>query len=146
MGLVHSKLTPETAIQGDALVAFAVAMFQNERPLQGPIGELDWWLSQAFSRAIRAGVLQGKLGERSYVPVRHGDKSLHFLVLGQGFRSETGRHVENSKHFVSEVVRFRKQFGFQKIGLFKADGVEPRAIESSVDATMEGEFDIWLLT
>lgn len=137
MGLISVSLTPETALKETKLQAFVLSCFQDERPLQGAIGELDWWLIQPFSKAIRSGVFSGANDERMYLPFRLKTRTLHFLVLGQGSKHAAGRQVKNKTRFANELLEFQKNFGFKNIALFASDGISEK--------NMEGSFDLWIL-
>jgi len=75
----------------DALVvdAAAVAFFEDERPLRGAAGLLDWRLCGRVSRWLSAGVLSGRAGESvlTTAPEKLPFQRLYFYGLGpmQGF-------------------------------------------------------------
>jgi len=142
MGLVTAQHHhPETILQSAEVDAFVVACFEDERPLLGAIGEFDWWLIQRFSNAIRSGVFSGSRFERVYMPMKLGRRQLHFLVLGQGTKDNAGRSVHNTKTCLKELHAFQQQFRFRKIGIFGTDHWD-----ESVVKTMEGEFDLWIMS
>ncbi len=62
----------------------ALLHFENEKPLQGLLGEVDWKLAGVFTRLVREGTLTGKKNEMSYVPVKWNEETFHFLIVGNG--------------------------------------------------------------
>lgn len=65
-------------------------IFQNERPLLGLAGQLDWETHGIFSEALRVGSLEGNLGEVTYFPHRIHGKTYHFVLVGGGFNEKPG--------------------------------------------------------
>ena len=67
--------------QVDALVA---TVSENERPLLGLAGLLDWRFQGAISACLRAGAITGKIGECVYFPVSKNGQLYKILLLGVG--------------------------------------------------------------
>jgi hypothetical protein len=68
----------------DCLDGAVLSSFENERPLLGLLGQLDWRLSGEFTRLVRAGQITGKKNESVYVPKNWNQKKIHLLVVGRG--------------------------------------------------------------
>lgn len=126
-------LSPEIALKTGKVDGIALPMFADERPLLGVIGELDWWFNQAFTKAIRAGIFSGAEGEKIYMPVKYQDKTLHFFILGQGMKNDSGRIVSHPKEFLKTVNDWAKDFKIEKMAISRSE------------LTMEGSFDLWIL-
>jgi hypothetical protein len=65
----------------DALVA---TVSENERPLLGLAGLLDWRFQGAISACLRAGAITGKVGECVYFPVSKNGRLYKIILLGVG--------------------------------------------------------------
>lgn len=61
--------------------------FEDERPLRGPAGLIDWRLCGALSRRLAAGELQGSFGEKGWTVTLPKLKAERLLLFGLG-RSE----------------------------------------------------------
>ncbi len=76
----------------------AASVFENERPLRGIAGWLDWRFQGALSEGLRKGILTGKAGECGYVPVTRAGKLYHIVLAGGGRLSaaekDTGKRTE----------------------------------------------------
>jgi hypothetical protein len=74
--------------------------FENDRPLQGTLADLDWRFNGQFTRMLKEQTLTGAEGEVIYVPFRWNQNVFHFLVFGGGFlQSELERPVRARKLF-----------------------------------------------
>ena len=83
--------------QGEAQ-CIAASVFENERPLRGIAGWLDWRFQGALSEGLRKGILTGKAGECGYVPVTRAGKLFHIVLAGGGkltaAEKESGKRAE----------------------------------------------------
>jgi len=61
--------------------------FEDERPLRGPAGLIDWRLCGALSRLLAAGDLRGSFGEKGWTIAPSKLEAERLLLLGLG-RSE----------------------------------------------------------
>jgi hypothetical protein len=68
----------------------ACGVFQDQRPMRGAAGLLDWRLSGRLSRLARRGFLLGELGEVVFVPGRPHLSFEKVLLFGLGARSGFG--------------------------------------------------------
>jgi hypothetical protein len=73
--------------QIDALVA---AIHENERPLSGLSGLLDWRFHGAISKCLRAGAINGQLGECTFLPVTKNGVVYRLILAGAGKSSSPG--------------------------------------------------------
>lgn len=64
---------------------------ENERPLLGLSGELDWALHGELSKLVRSHRITGKALECAYVPVRRHDHIYHLLLIGRGQTERPGQ-------------------------------------------------------
>jgi hypothetical protein len=68
--------------------ALAVGLFEDERPVRGPLGLVDWRLCGAVSRMLQSGRLRGVPGERLLLPVHRRLAFDKLFVFGLGPRDE----------------------------------------------------------
>jgi hypothetical protein len=81
----------------------ACAIWQDERPMRGVAGLLDWRLAGALSQLGRRGLLIGELGEVVFVPGRPRLAFEKLLVFGLGARSGFGEGT--FRRVVSHLLR-----------------------------------------
>lgn len=72
------------ALRGDAIV---VSLFEDERPLRGATGLLDWRLCGRLSRLLLRGRVRGSRGERVLVPGRPRLPVDKLFLFGLGLRT-----------------------------------------------------------
>ncbi len=84
--------------------------FENDRPLQGWIADLDWRFHGHFSALMKQQILTGESGEILYAPLRWNDRTLHFVVVGGGFwktpedrKKKTQKAFENGLEKLDEL-------------------------------------------
>jgi hypothetical protein len=65
----------------------ACTVWQEERPLSGLAGLLDWRLAGRLSKLVRDGFLKGELGEVMFLPGRPRLPFDKVLLLGLGIRT-----------------------------------------------------------
>ncbi len=108
-----------------------LSCFENERPLQGLAGKIDWQLRGQLSQFLRAGAISGKVGECCYVPVQWHDRILHLFLAGGGpMNSPDERPALPTESW----ERLKKNLSSLKLGPLaasKADlgGIEPAALK-----------------
>src|SRR6478609_4308938 len=78
------EMEPDHALFDGKIQGLVLTCYENERPLQGLAGLLDWRFEGALSRGVRAGLITGKPGECTYVPVAKGGRMFHLILAGGG--------------------------------------------------------------
>jgi hypothetical protein len=86
---------------GTELVACAV--WQDQRPMRGAAGLLDWRLAGTLSRLAREGFFGGELGEVLFLPGRPRLCFEKVLVFGLGARS--GFEESTFRSVISHLLR-----------------------------------------
>jgi hypothetical protein len=81
----------------------ACAIWQDERPMRGVAGLLDWRLVGALSQLGQRGLLRGELGEVVFVPGRPRVAFEKLLVFGLGPKSGFGEDI--FRRVVSHMLR-----------------------------------------
>lgn len=70
-----------------------VPWFEDERPLQGLAGLLDWRSNGRISSLLRSGFCTGQLGEAVLMPWRHGTLMRRIILVGFGRSSNLTEEV-----------------------------------------------------
>lgn len=68
--------------------ALALVFFEDERPLRGPLGLVDWRLCGQLSRLLLRGRARGSVGEAVLVPTRPRLPFEKLFLFGGGPRAE----------------------------------------------------------
>lgn len=68
---------------------FVCSIYEDQRPLKGIAGALDWRLKGFLSRFVLGGRISGTRNEFVYVPVRHREAMRHLLLVGLGSSSDS---------------------------------------------------------
>lgn len=121
------------ALKSGSILGMGLACFSDERPLKGCIGELDWWLNQPFTSAIKKGIITGEKDEVVYYPIKIFNKTLRFLIVGQGPTEDSGRIIKSPSQFLDTVQNWANENQLKDIAV-KRDEI-----------AMEGIFDLWII-
>lgn len=78
--------------------------FEDERPLRGPAGLIDWRLCGALSRLLTAGDLRGSFGEKGWTIAPSKLEAERLLLLGLGRSEAFDRGVaERASTLIADV-------------------------------------------
>lgn len=131
--LIASDLHVLDEHEGDVLVLTA---FQDQRPLTGLTGRVDWRLCGALSRWFQAGFATGRAKEQVLYPATTRLSHPMVLLIGLGARSQLRTDVAHG--IAMETVQAVRKLGGKRMtcDLF---GVEqlPMPIDRSVPGLME---------
>lgn len=115
------EIPAETALFQGEVDGIVATFFENERPLAGLAGLLDWRLHGAISERLRAGAISGKAGECVYLPwTRHG-VTRHVLLVGAGFSEAPGRRGKPDAEAWQTLKKNLPALGLKRIGVSRAD-------------------------
>lgn len=78
-----------SAIAALPVDAFAVFVAEDERPLWGLAGLLDWRMCAALSRHLHAGLLEGRADEALLMTASHGLAASRLFAFGLGARAKS---------------------------------------------------------
>lgn len=117
---LFGPISEETRLQG------MIAVFhENERPLQGLAGLLDWRFQGALSSYLRNGIISGKEGEIAYLPVRHpvgtGGRTYHLILVGAGHSPSPGERQAIDGKTASSLSDKIGSLKIPRLGVSRAD-------------------------
>lgn len=103
---------PADRLPGDALV---VPLFEDQRPLTGPAGVVDWRLDGALTRMILAGEVSGKISERLAVQTNGKFAAPWVLLAGGG----QWRHLDRAGYLqlVERLLKLAGKAGINEVAL-----------------------------
>jgi hypothetical protein len=133
-------LSPETALSHQKIHGMMLLCFENERPLRGMIGYLDWRFNGHFSELIKNQILTGARGETTYVPLLWNDVTFSFLVMGAGSLPEHGKRPPFSKDLFNEACAKVKTLNLKDVGLSAQDWDLQAALSSLAE-----DPNLWIL-
>lgn len=114
-------LEPDRALIEGQIPALVATLHQNERPLNGLAGLLDWRFQGAISNAIRAGAIEGKAGECVYFPVVRNGALFHLILIGAGSSESHGRRSRLPESSWKILQRNLASLRLSRVGVSKAD-------------------------
>jgi hypothetical protein len=92
-------LKPELALAQGKVNGIILLCYENERPFQGMLGQLDWRLNGHFTDLLKKQILTGRIQEMLYSPLRWNEKTYHFLIVGAGNLKSPTRPAFSSELF-----------------------------------------------
>jgi hypothetical protein len=99
-----------------------VATFhENERPLHGLAGLLDWRFHGVISRQLEQGILEGKSGECAYLPVTRDGKTFHLILVGAGSSAKPGERAALSAAAMKSLQKNLASLKLGKLAISRKD-------------------------
>lgn len=123
MGASNSvlEINADVALFSGQVKGIVATFHQNERPLHGLSGLLDWRLQGAISRQLGAGSLLGKQGECVYIPhTRHGI-TYHLLLIGAGTSAAPGARASLDPETLSVLRNNLANLKLDKMAVSRSD-------------------------
>ncbi len=104
--IAYDFIAPERAsldaLQTDVII---LPFFEDERPLRGPAGLVDWRLCGALSRRLASGDLRGTFGEKGWAITLPKLKAERLLLFGLGPSDAfDGRSASESCALIAKAV------------------------------------------
>jgi Cytosol aminopeptidase family, N-terminal domain len=137
------------SLDASGVELLACTVFEDQRPMRGAAGLLDWRLAGRLSRLAKQGFLAGELGEVVFVPGRPHLCFDKVLVFGLGARSGFGEGTFRSviTHLMRALAGLRVRRAVVELpgraeGLLDAD----RACELVLECVGDSDaHDAWWL-
>ena len=105
MGYSDLVLKVDQALADKQISGMLLLCFENDRPLQGTLAELDWRFNGHFSKLIKKQLFTGAKGETLYAPLRWNDRTLHFLVVGGGFLASDSKRKSSASALFESALK-----------------------------------------
>ena len=132
-------LKPELALTQGKVNGVILLCYENERPFQGLLGQLDWRFNGYFTDLLKKQILTGRPGEMLYSPLLWNQKTYHFLVLGAGNLKNPGRPAFSAELFRKAKNKV-KELNLSQIGVSVSDwNIDAQNIKQMEDP------NLWIL-
>lgn len=105
------------------LQALVVCFYENERPLAGLSGLLDWRFYGEISNYLRAGAMSGATGQCAYLPMtsKAQTRTYHLIFMGCGNSSSPGAREKPSPETMKVLADNLSKLAIKKVGLSRTD-------------------------
>lgn len=126
---------PADRLPGEVL---AVPMFEDQRPLDGPVAVVDWRLDGALTRMVIGGELSGRNGESLALQSNAKFTAPWILVAGCGRWRSLDR--ESYMMLIGRLLKLAAKAGMSELALClpPADGVDGPELERMVREALIG--------
>ena len=114
-------IDPDRALFAGEIQGLVSLVFQNERPLSGLSGLLDWKFAGAISSYIRAGVITGEVGQCVYVPISRREAIYHVFLLGAGATPAPGARDKVPPESLRILQKNLAGLRLEKLGISRRD-------------------------
>lgn len=111
----------ERALHDDRIDGVAAVFYENERPLRGLAGLMDWRSGGLLSQCLRKGAITGRTGECAYVPLTRPDKVWHILLVGGGQLTRYGKRGLVSDEAFSALRANLLRLKLERIGISRTE-------------------------
>jgi hypothetical protein len=108
----ETLMLPADRLPGDCVVAL---FFQDQKPLEGPAGLLDWRLDGRLTRMLLDGELTGRAGE--HVVLQNNGKLESDWILFVGGGQWEGLCLETYAALLSHALKSARQAGFKDVSI-----------------------------
>lgn len=114
-------MDPDEALLGPSPNALVATFHENERPLQGLAGLLDWRFHGAVSVFLRAGVIRGQPGEVAYFPLARDGGTFHVILIGAGCSRKPGERQRLDAPILEALRSRLEKLRLERIGVSRSD-------------------------
>jgi hypothetical protein len=94
---------------------------ENERPLRGLSGRMDWVFQGEISRFLKQDIIHGKSGEFTLIPVQKNQSSYILMIMGTGKTSHPGTRQKPSTEMLETLNRHLGSLKIKKVGISQSD-------------------------
>jgi len=108
--------------QIDGLVA---TLHENEKPLSGLAGFLDWRFQGAISECLRSGAVTGQIGECVYFPVTKNGQVYKLILAGAGKSTTPGERINPPIETLKALTKNLSGLKLNSIGISRKDFGNP---------------------
>jgi hypothetical protein len=93
------------------------SIFEDQRPIKGVAGGLDWRLRGLISEFIKKGRIAGSRDELVYLPIRHQHGMRHLLVVGLGELHGHEGQPRDEAPLLERMARAAGRMNFRRVAL-----------------------------
>ena len=111
----------EKALIEGEIEGAVIALPEDERPLHGLAGMLDWRFGGQISLFLKQGSLRGKVGEVAYLPASRYGKTHHLLLVGAGKSPSLGARKPIAPDSQSALLKNLRGLRLERLGASEAD-------------------------
>jgi hypothetical protein len=115
------EIDADRALFEGKLSGLVLTCYENERPLRGLAGLMDWRFHGVISECLRAGAVTGRVGECAYVPVSRHGKTYHLLLAGAGVLPASGRRGSLPAETLKALTRNLNGLRLPSVGVSRSD-------------------------
>jgi hypothetical protein len=115
------EMSPDRALFEGKVQGLVATCYQNERPLSGLAGLLDWRFQGAISNCLRIGAFSGEPGECVYLPVTRNERTYHLILAGCGYTSAHGSRVHVPPETLTLLRKNLASLRIPQIGVSRGD-------------------------
>ncbi|MBY0470671.1 hypothetical protein K2X30_05835 [bacterium] len=130
----------DQALSEGKITAFVASFHENERPLHGIAGLLDWRFQGTISNCLKSGAISGKAGESVYIPVQRGKKVFHLFLVGGGYLPDDGSRGKITDQNWTAVSKNLQSLKVTQIGISKTDFAK---ISDEKLQKLLGDIELW---
>jgi hypothetical protein len=115
-------------------------IYEDQRPLKGAAGILDWRLRGFISKFILNQKISGKNGELVYIPVQYQGLMRHVFLVGLGSKKNFSPDIqETTLKIVKSIAEQAKNLSFEKVALsFEDFGfIDQKKIQTTFKSTSQ---------
>src|SRR5579862_6924756 len=98
-------------------VLLVCSIHEDQRPLKGVAGSLDWRLKGFLSRFVINGRITGTRNEFVYVPITRHGQVRHLMLVGLGPKSQDGGSAAGGSAILKELARRVSDLKFKKVAV-----------------------------
>ncbi len=136
------NINADQALFDGKIDGLVVTCYENERPLLGLAGLMDWRFSGFISECVRLGILTGKKGELTYIPLSRHNNTYHLIFLGNGKNTNSQTRSKVAPEVIKVLKSNLMTLKLDRIGLSWTDMGESKP-EDLANIMEEGNF--WIV-
>lgn len=120
----------------DSLV-LVCSIYEDERPLSGTAGALDWRLRGFLSRFVKAGRIEGRQNELVYIPFKHHETVRHLVLVGLGRQHANEKSEDGSgEKLLEKLASTISSMKFKRVAISRSSF--PFLSEARIKKALDG--------
>jgi hypothetical protein len=93
------------------------SLFEDQRPLKGAAGLIDWRLRGFLSHFVVNGKISGRYEELTFVPIQVRDQRRKLLLVGLGSSREAAGEETAAAPILKKMTQTVKQLNISKVAI-----------------------------